>query len=115
MNKQIVVLVVGVVVLVAAYVAQSFSQGECQKPSSSTQYCYKPDDMTETCEEVTQYNCGTANSLRVYERAKFPVGIVIADKGATTEESTKCWRSRGCRWDTDKNECNPVANWESWR
>ena len=116
MSKQIVILVVGVVVLVAAYAAHSFSLAECQKPSGNTRACLDPDDRVASCEGASKYECDTEKEIKLYEINQFPDGTESAQAGRTKTESTNCWRWRGCRWNNDLEKCETSpTDWSSWR
>jgi len=118
MNKQIIALVVGIVVLVVAYVAHSFVlANDCQKPSGNTKLCYDPDDRVGTCEGISWTFCAVVKTSFLYEINKFPDGTTSSNSGLTTEEGADCWRWMGCVWKGASNNghCEASGTWSPWK
>ena len=128
MNKQIAILIVGVVVLVfvAGYYVHIVAADNCQLPNPNTKACYSPSSGTgpggpngggwvASCTAtLTPQQCSDSTSYHVYEIKKFPDGAVNADYGYTTEDPASCWRAVACTLDTQTNKCKQSDVWSPW-
>jgi hypothetical protein len=122
-NKNFVVIfmfVLGMSICIIGVSIVSADGLTCEKPKEhSKKACLDPlpNDAVSSCgsAQTADYcNGNIGGNLLVYEVNQFPTGTEEAEAGGTHTPQRDCWRSYGCTWNQQTQQCVDISTWSPW-